>query len=121
MNRKDLTLKSISPDASSDPLISERMSGDPSPPNSLVSKTIPMAIPATEDLIGTPASKSAKQPPQTDAILTNILNEIALETVQNFNNRSCKGTENVVDGERLGLCHKKYFMIMEYNQRPKLT
>lgn len=77
--KEDLTLKSISPDASSDPLISERMSGVPSPPNSLVSKTIPIAIPATKHLTGTPASESARQPPQTDAILTNNMNKIAFK------------------------------------------
>lgn len=66
---KGQTLKSISPEASSDPVMSERISGSPSPPNSLVSKTIPIAIPAIEHFTGTPASCRAKQPPQTDAIL----------------------------------------------------
>lgn len=64
-----MTLKSISPDASSDPVMSERISGVPSPPNSSVSKTIPIATPAIEHFMGTPASCNAKQPPQTDAML----------------------------------------------------
>lgn len=63
------TLKSISPEASSDPVISERINGVPSPPNSFVSKTSPIAMPAIEHLKGTPASNNARQPPQTDAIL----------------------------------------------------
>lgn len=68
-NLKLSTLKSMSPDASSDPVMSERISGVPSPPNSSVSKTIPIAIPAIEHLNGTPASCKAKHPPQTEAIL----------------------------------------------------
>jgi hypothetical protein len=64
------TLKSISPEASSDPLISERIRGSPSPPTSSVFKTKPIAIPAAQLFNGTPASNRAKHPPQTDAILT---------------------------------------------------
>lgn len=63
------TLRSISPEASSEPLISERIRGWPSPPTSSVFKTKPIAIPAIQVFNGTPASNRAKQPPQTDAIL----------------------------------------------------
>ena len=63
------TFRSMSPEASSAPVISESISGLPSPPNSCVSRTKPIAIPATGNFIGTPASWSAKQPPQTEAML----------------------------------------------------
>ena len=56
------TLKSMSPKASSSPRISL------STTNCLSSLIRPMAIPATADLMGTPASISAKLLPQTVAI-----------------------------------------------------
>lgn len=80
----------MSPEASSDPLISERISGVPSPPNSFVSKTRPIAIPATEHLIGTPASRSARQPPQTDAMLNSSEKLLALSRVPSQKNSSKK-------------------------------
>ena len=63
------TLKSISPRASSEPRMSLRIIGSPSPPQSFVFNIKPMATPATDPFSGTPASSIAKQPPQTEAIL----------------------------------------------------
>ena len=61
-SRVPATLKSMSPRWSSSPRMSERTTNFPS------SAIIPIAIPATGRAIGTPASISARQPPQTVAI-----------------------------------------------------
>mmetsp|Transcript_10921 Transcript_10921/g.15379 ORF Transcript_10921/g.15379 Transcript_10921/m.15379 type:complete len:206 (+) Transcript_10921:680-1297(+) len=68
-SRFPATLKSMVPSASSDPSMSERMTAlSLSDVPFLSLSNMPMAIPATGDLIGTPASMSARQPPHTDAM-----------------------------------------------------
>src|SRR3989344_6746104 len=53
---------------------------------------IPMSIPAAIFLIGTPASMSAKQPPQTDAMEDDPLEDKISETIRTvYGNSSCVG------------------------------
>mmetsp|Transcript_19021 Transcript_19021/g.39143 ORF Transcript_19021/g.39143 Transcript_19021/m.39143 type:complete len:210 (-) Transcript_19021:888-1517(-) len=66
--RSPATLKSIVPSASSVPKISERINASSSETPSLSFKSIPIAIPATGFLIGTPESINARHPPHTLAI-----------------------------------------------------
>ena len=61
-SRVPATLKSMSPSASSAPRMSVRVTNLPS------SAIMPIAMPATGDLIGTPASISDSVDPQTEAI-----------------------------------------------------
>ena len=68
------TLKSMSPNASSAPRMSVRVVYLPS------AKTSPMAMPATGALIGTPASMSESEDPQTDAIEVDPFEESTSET-----------------------------------------
>ncbi len=70
------TLKSMSPRWSSSPRMSERMAIF-SP--SLMS---PMAMPATGALMGTPASISERQPPQTEAIEEEPFDSMMSETMR---------------------------------------
>ena len=70
------TLKSMSPRWSSEPRMSDRMAAW-SP--SLMS---PMAIPATGFLMGTPASISESEPPQTEAIEEDPLDSRISETIR---------------------------------------
>ena len=70
------TLKSMSPAWSSSPRMSERMTTR-SP-----SFSSPIAIPATVSRIGTPASISDRQPPQTVAIDEDPLEERMSDTTR---------------------------------------
>ena len=84
--RLPATLKSISPKWSSSPKISERTTKF-SP-----SFTRPIAIPATDSLIGTPASISAKEAPQTDAIEDEPLDSVISDTTRTvYGNSSIVG------------------------------
>ncbi len=80
------TLKSISPKWSSSPKISERTT-KLSP-----SFTKPIAIPATEALIGTPASINASEEPQTEAIELEPFDSVISETTRTvYGNSSTVG------------------------------
>ena len=70
------TLKSMSPKWSSSPKMSVNTA------NLLPSLIKPIATPATWALMGTPASISAKQPPQTDAMLDEPLDSVISDTTR---------------------------------------
>src|SRR3989338_11382966 len=80
------TLKSISPQKSSIPIISDKIT------SLSFSEIIPMAIPDTGFLIGTPASINPKVDPQTDAIEVEPLEDITSETsLMVYGNEFCGG------------------------------
>ena len=70
------TLKSMSPRWSSSPRMSDRTA------NLLPSLIRPIATPATCAFSGTPASISARQPPQTDAIDDEPFDSVISETTR---------------------------------------
>ena len=85
-SRLPATLKSMSPRWSSSPRISDRTT------NLSSSFTRPIAIPATADFTGTPASISARDAPQTDAIEEEPLDSVISETTRTvYGNSSWDG------------------------------
>ena len=84
-----VTLKSMSPNASSLPRMSVRTANLPSSP-----LTRPIAAPATGALIGTPASMSASVEPQVEAIDVEPLDVThSLTTRMTYGNSSCGGQD----------------------------
>mmetsp|Transcript_23777 Transcript_23777/g.56319 ORF Transcript_23777/g.56319 Transcript_23777/m.56319 type:complete len:238 (-) Transcript_23777:429-1142(-) len=76
------TLKSIVPSASSVPRMSDTMTAFSSDTSLLSPRSIPMAMPATGLLMGTPASIRARQPPQTDAIDEDPLDSVTSDSTR---------------------------------------
>ena len=74
MSRVPATLKSMSPRASSAPMMSVRVT---KPPSWAIR---PMATPATAAVIGTPASMSDRLDPHTEAMELDPLEESTSET-----------------------------------------
>mmetsp|Transcript_46847 Transcript_46847/g.107605 ORF Transcript_46847/g.107605 Transcript_46847/m.107605 type:complete len:250 (-) Transcript_46847:410-1159(-) len=85
------TLKSIVPNASSEPSMSVSTMGCPPPPSS--SSNRPIATPATGRTIGTPAAIMARHPPHTDAIDDEPHDSVIRDSIRRqYGNSSSDGT-----------------------------